>query len=158
MRFRQANPTVPEIDMTPMIDIVFQLIAFFMLVTNFERTQADERVKLPLDPLAKPPEVKPEDELVLNIGFDRDKSGRKLSPQPIVFYAGQQIPVLNMGDKLQQESRLYKLEHDDQPPKTVTVVIRADAQVPTGLVQELIRLAQLAGFERFTLKAKQERR
>ena len=47
----------PEIDMTPMIDCVFQLITFFMLVINFESTQADERVKLPESEIAKPPKV-----------------------------------------------------------------------------------------------------
>ena len=49
-----------EVDMTPMIDVVFQLLAFFMVITNFEQTQADERVKLPRDQLAKPPKVKVE--------------------------------------------------------------------------------------------------
>ena len=52
--------------MTPMIDIVFQLIAFFMIVTNFEQTQADERVKLPADELARPPIAPREQELVIN--------------------------------------------------------------------------------------------
>jgi biopolymer transport protein ExbD len=52
-----------------MIDIVFQLIAFFMVISNFEQTQADERVRLPTDLLAQPPSVKPAHELVLNVGF-----------------------------------------------------------------------------------------
>ena len=48
MRFRKAPVAMVEMDMTPMIDVVFQLITFFMLITNFEQTQADERVKLPI--------------------------------------------------------------------------------------------------------------
>ena len=54
MKINKVEPAVPEVDMTPMIDIVFQLIAFFMVITNFEQTQADERVKLPEDQLARP--------------------------------------------------------------------------------------------------------
>jgi len=153
MKFKSAKPVLAEVDMTPLIDIVFQLIAFFMVITNFEQTEADERVKLPRDMLAKPPEVKLEHELVVNVGYLRDALGKKTDPNPFAFWTGEMIPVLEFGPKLQQEKRLYKSK--DQDPKDVTVVIRADAEVPTGLVQELMRLAQEAEFEKFALKATQ---
>ena len=54
MRIIAPKIEVPVMDMTPMIDVVFQLITFFMLVINFEQTEADERVKLPRDALARP--------------------------------------------------------------------------------------------------------
>ena len=57
MKISTKHTEETNVDMTPMIDIVFQLIAFFMVITNFEQTQADERVKLPRDALAKPPEA-----------------------------------------------------------------------------------------------------
>ena len=87
MKIKTPKADVPEVDMTPMIDIVFQLIAFFMVITNFEQTQADERVKLPKNELAKPPEVKRENLLTLNVGYDRDNKGVKIcllytSPSP----------------------------------------------------------------------------
>mgnify|MGYP006333519163 CR=1 FL=1 len=37
-------------------------------------------------------------------------------------------------------------------------VIRADAEVPTGLVQELIEKCQQAKFTKFSLKASQEQK
>ena len=153
MRIETEQPEVAEVDMTPMIDIVFQLIAFFMVITNFEQTQADERVKLPKDQLAKPPEVKLEHKLVLNIGYLRDKDGRKRDPDPFVFWGGNNIRVLDFGPKLNQENRLYKLKK--QEPEDVTIVIRADADVPIGLVQELMTLARNNNFVKFSLKAKQ---
>ncbi len=151
MKFASVKPAVAEIDMTPMIDIVFQLIAFFMVITNFEQTQADERVKLPKNALAKPPEIKRQDELVINVGFLRNKEGKKTDENPYVFYTSDKIPVLEFGPKLKQEARLAV----DGPKKT-TVVIRADAEVPTGLIQELIKFSQEAGFEKFALKATQK--
>ena len=153
MRFQSPKTGGAEVDMTPMIDIVFQLIAFFMVVTNFEQTQADERVKLPKNSLAKPPEVKRQDELVLNVGFERNKEGEKTDPDPWVFYPGERFRVDkdNIGKKLKQEARLAVAG-----AAKMTVVIRADAEVPTGLVQELIRLAQEAKFEKFALKATQK--
>ena len=44
---KQSTCRFTEPDMTPMIDIVFQLLTFFMIAINFENTKADERVKLP---------------------------------------------------------------------------------------------------------------
>jgi biopolymer transport protein ExbD len=152
MRFPSPKTNVAEVDMTPMIDIVFLLIAFFMVITNFEQTLADERVKLPKDELARPQESRRDKDLVLNVGFIRDTDGRKLS-EPLVFYAGDQVPVLQMGPLLQRERRLYR--DTGIAAGEVTVVIRADAEVPTGLVQELIKLSQEAEFEKFALKAMQ---
>ena len=43
--------------MTPMIDIVFQLLAFFMFTINFTNTEQDQRVTLPASELAKPTEA-----------------------------------------------------------------------------------------------------
>ncbi len=154
MRIESEKPAVAEVDMTPMIDIVFQLIAFFMVITNFEQTEADERVKLPVDSLARPPKVKAAHELYINIGFERDKTGNKLLSNPFVFLPGEKFRVIDYGRKLQQEKRLYRARGID--PKEVTIIIRSDAEVPTGLVQELIKLAQDAKFEKFALKAIQE--
>ncbi len=133
-----------------MIDIVFQLIAFFMLISNFEQTQADERIKLPRDELAKPPVAARPNELTLNIGFKRDETGNPTSG-PIVFYLGEEIPISEMGPQLKTEAQLFKGRKTDV--KDVTVVLRADGKIPTGLTQELIKLAQEAGFEQFTVKA-----
>ncbi len=154
MRIKSNKPAVAEIDMTPMIDIVFQLIAFFMVITNFEQIQADERVKLPSDSLAKPPEVKAPDELVLNIGFDRNAEGEITDPEAYIFYTGEKIPVLQFGPKFEQEARIYKQKNQD--PKEIPVILRSDALVKTGLIQDLIKLAQENGFTKFAFKAMQK--
>ena len=54
--------------MTPMIDMVFQLIAFFMVLINFAQTEANDHVKLPSSQLVKPPEVALEFPIVLHVG------------------------------------------------------------------------------------------
>jgi len=142
-----------EVDMTPMIDIVFQLIAFFMVITNFEQTQADERVKLPRDALAKPPEVKIEHELVLNIGFFRNMEGEKTDTKPWLFnfVDGEPVLPLSAGPQLKKEATLFKNKQIDV--EDVTIKVRADAEVQTGIVQELIKLCQDSGFEKFAMSA-----
>lgn len=155
MKITRHKSNVIDPDMTPMIDIVFQLIAFFMIVTNFEQTQADERVKLPADELARPPLAPREQELVLNMGFIRTPEGVPTHQEPLIFRGGgDNFEVKNFGPQLEMEARVAQAKQID--PKSVTVVIRADAEVPTGDVQQLIKLGQEAGFEKFALKAKSE--
>ena len=152
MKFERGESNVAEADMTPMIDIVFQLIAFFMIVTNFEQTQADERVVLPADSLARPPEAPREQEIVVNIGFLRDATGEKTDEQAYVFVAGEDpVPIEAFRANLQQEARLAGREGRDAAAMTIS--IRADQTAPAGLVQEFIRMARDEGFSQFALKA-----
>ena len=154
MRFKKNDPAIPEVDMTPMIDVTFQLITFFMVISNFENTRADERVKLPKDVLARPSEQTREDEIVLNMGYVRDATGAQLGG-PFVFYGdGENYQVEEVGPILKREYRYFK--DVGKKPEDATVVIRADAEVPTGLVQEAIQLSQQAGFTKFALKATQD--
>lgn len=158
MRFHKHDPYLPDADMTPMIDVVFQLIAFFMVIINFEATQADERVKLPSSDLARPSKVKPDEELVINVGFLRDANGDPIDPDPFVFYPGdEKIRIPDMAARLNLESRFFQRKSKNpDAPITTTVIIRADADVPTGMIQELIRLCRESKFEKFHLKAKAE--
>ena len=156
MKTRKIEMGFTEPDMTPMIDIVFQLLTFFMIAINFENTKADERVKLPRDMLAKPPEVKPEHELVLNFGFERDKEGNKKNAVPTVFYNERYVEVGQLTPDLEQEKRVMELLHGKEVIDKVTVLIRADSEVPTGLVQQLIKKCQDNGFSKFSLRATAE--
>jgi len=155
MKFKKQDPATADVDMTPMIDIVFQLIAFFMVITNFEQTQADERVILPKDSLAMPPKVKREDELTVNIGFERDLEGNKIDPDAYIFWPGEKMRLDGLEPKLRLEAQIYRDEGKDI--KEITVVIRADGEVPTGIVQGVIKIAQKEGiaFEKFAIKAQQ---
>ncbi len=156
MKIKQANTSVPEIDMTPMIDIVFQLITFFMVINNFDQNEADERVTLPRDQLAKPPAVQRKNSFTLNFGFDRDTKGNITDQTPYLFFGDERVVLQQVRSRLQQESQFYstigtKLEE-------VTVEIRADAEVQSGMIQELIQMCQEDGisFQRFALKATQK--
>jgi biopolymer transport protein ExbD len=75
-----------------------------------------------------------------------------------VFYAGdEKIRIAEMAAKLNLEAEFFQRKNKvaNDSLKT-TVIIRADAEVPTGMIQELIRLCREAKFEKFHLKAKSE--
>ena len=67
-----------EPNLTPLLDVVFQLITFFMLVINFSNENYDARVRLPVAGSARPVEegekAATEDRLVLNV----DRQGHLL--------------------------------------------------------------------------------
>lgn len=158
MKIKSSGASAPDVDMTPMIDIVFQLIAFFMVITNFEQQKADERVTLPKDQLAKPPEVKREDSFTINFGFLKDKEGVVIDKTPYLFFDDQQLQVEDPATtkRLRAEAAFFKTIGTDL--KDVTVEIRADSNVSSGLVQKLIQMCQEEGieFQRFALKATQK--
>ncbi len=156
MKIKGTPLSVPEVDMTPMIDVVFQLIAFFMVLSKFDQEKVDERVTLPKDQLARPPIVKRESAFTLNFGFERDKQGAITDPTPYIFDGDQKFTVDTVRSRLRQEAAFYKAI--GRNVEDVTVEIRADALVQSGLVQELIQICQERDieFQRFALKATQK--
>ena len=59
------------LDLTPMIDMVFNLLIFFMVITNFAKEERDLPVQLPAGSEAMPLTVKPK-EIFISI----DQTGR----------------------------------------------------------------------------------
>jgi biopolymer transport protein ExbD len=139
----RASLPSPEPDMTPMIDMTFQLIAFFMVLLNFGEGEQDARVRLPSSQLAKPPDVAFEAPLVL-----------QLTGAGQVIFSGEPIPISALDGPLRAERKF--IEYNGRNPADTWVILRADADAQTGVVQEMIKKCQENGFENFALRAKQE--
>jgi biopolymer transport protein ExbD len=139
---RQSNVSADP-DMTPMIDMTFQLIAFFMVLMNFSEAEQDERIKLPASILAKPPDGPVEFPLTM-----------QLTKEGTVLFGAKEQQVADLSSALLKERTVLELRGDT--PSDAMIIIRADADAQTGRVQELIEICQRSGFEKFTLRAKQE--
>lgn len=155
MKFKPADISLPELAMTPMIDVVFQLVAFFMFINLFAQAEANERVTLPKDQLAVPPTVHRQNSVLLNFGYIRNPQGAITDSTPHFFFGDVKIPRQSVRPRLVQESQFYRTIGTDLAD--VTIEIRADAEIPAGMVQELIQMCQEPGieFQRFALKATQ---
>jgi biopolymer transport protein ExbD len=140
-RKKSRGPTNTDIDMTPMIDMTFQLIAFFMFVINFSEAEQDERIQLPSSQLAKPTEGTIETPITL-----------QLTNSGLVVYAGELVKVSDLRGYLEREKTA--MIDADKEPTSATVIVRADGRAKTGEVQDIIKLCQEKGFERFALRAK----
>jgi biopolymer transport protein ExbD len=146
MKFKKPAMSVSaEPDMTPMIDMTFQLIAFFMVLLNFGEGEQDQRIKLPTSNLAKPPDAASEYPIVI-----------QLTDKNTVLLGGEELPITGLLAPLSRERRV--LQERQMNPADATVFIRADRDAQTGVVQEVIAQCQSLNFEKFALRAKNEER
>ena len=147
MRIRpRSDSTIVEGDLTPMIDMTFQLIAFFMLVINFSEVEQDQRVKLPASELAQPPTAPYEQPYTIH-----------LTKNHSYIFGGKELAELSqLKSALLSETQIIQ-RHTDKKLADVTVIIRADAEAKTGIVQEIIQACQELQFEKFALRGKQSK-
>lgn len=153
MRVREASYAIPELDMTPMIDMTFQLIAFFMFVMNFSTELVREEIQLPVVQLAQPVTQSKVEPIVLNI--DADGS---------VYLPGEVVNITEPDGLAQLNSFLYReaalarlrMRASGLPPDAplnATVIIRADRAAPFDLVRKVLRSCREAGFVHYSLRA-----
>lgn len=134
LKFSQKKRSSPTIKLTALIDIVFLLLIFFLLASNFVTQQGISIIV---------PEVESKDEkisteLVINI----DSSG--------MLYFGNNLVDLEQLFKLLQ-SQIESLSID-------TVIIQADRRVEYDSVIQAIDVAKLAGAKNLLLVTEQKKK
>lgn len=136
-----------EPNLTPILDMVFQLITFFMLVINFKGAALDLSLQLPVLGSARPIDTQgQEDLLVLNIDADGRLKVYGVE-KDIAAYIAEEARVAVQ--RLKRDGKPYN-DGDELPS---TVVIRADRQTPFNLLYKVITTCQERGFRKFALKA-----
>ncbi len=140
---KKSGSNVLEGDLTPMIDMTFQLIAFFMVLINFSQSDAHDRVVLPDSSLAKPPKEAVEYAITMQL----DQKGT-------IWDGDEPVPVETV--KLILNRRINDMRSQNIPVEEGTIIIRAHQECPVGAVQELIKECQSMGFEIFALRAKEK--
>ncbi len=144
MKFGKAKTEIFEGDLTPMIDLTFQLIAFFMLLVNFSETDRAEEIMLPNSVLAVPPEERPDYQIILN-----------LEPSGAVKFQGQRIDQIDSLRPIFVQEINNAAREGVNNPADIAVIIRSHRDTPTGLVQKLIMKCQGEKLESFSLRVKE---
>ena len=133
--------------MTPILDMVFQLITFFMLVINFKSAALDLKLQLPVLGSARPLDTQgQEDLIVLNIDAEGRLNLYGVEKDTEAYIAEEARVALQ---KLQKAGK--QVQPGDELP--TTVVIRADRLATFDMVYSVISTCQAHGFTRFALKA-----
>jgi biopolymer transport protein ExbD len=138
-----------EPNLTPILDMVFQLITFFMLVINFKSAALDMSLKLPAVGSARPVDSKGQEELLIlnidNLGTLNVYGVKKKDREIESYIAGEAQASLLTARRNQPD-----IKFGDELP--TTVVIRADQGTPFKLLNRVIKACQDNGFRKFALK------
>ena len=122
---KHKRPTRAQMNMTPMIDITFLLIIFFMTVTQVSEINK-EQLKLP--------ELEgSDDQLESNITINVDQTGQ-------VIVSGNRVSVPELIYMVGQEMK--RVGND---PSRLKIVIRADERGISKTVNEIV--TAMAGFQ-----------
>ena len=147
MKIKKARTKILEGDLTPMIDMTFLLIAFFMLIINFSETEKDQDLELPDSKVARTPDEPPKYQIVMNLRASKDGTAR-------VNFVGKNFASISaIGTELELEKRSAAAQK--VPPAEISVIIRADRYIAFSKVQELMAKCQEYELQKFSLRAKE---
>ncbi len=135
MNFRSDRKQLPDLNLTPLIDVVFLLLIFFMVSTTFDK---ESRIKIEL-PQAATQDERDKQDMVLDITIDA--SGR--------FYVNQNEVINTELDTLMRAISKAVKERRDLP-----VIISADANSPHHAVIRAMDAASQLGFVNMTFAAR----
>jgi biopolymer transport protein ExbD len=138
-----------EPNLTPMLDMVLQLVMFFVMVANFKMQDMNQDISLPLASQAKAMDPSQSDLLTLNL----DAEG-KLLMQNEPPREGQ-FEIKSFLEREFKNREDYAKGRGEKEANTV-VVIRAHSDVTFDKVYVVLREAKLVGFKRWQLRAKIE--
>ena len=146
---KENHNTPPELDMTPMIDVVFQLIIFFMLITDMSQKELEE-LYLPKAEVAAadkpdPREVRP----IINIISD----GTILVMREVYYDPKHDDKYKKLKEYLARAAKRMKMApinpKDPSSPKVPDnpLLIRADQATPAKFVQKVMEVCGTAGIQ-----------
>jgi biopolymer transport protein ExbD len=118
-----------QVNMTPMIDMVFLLIIFFLTATTFTRKEREHEVELPSSRVAGSPSKAVEKNLIVNVLKDGE---------------------IVVGEKRYSEKELERLvaERRQLAGPGFKVKVRGDRRAPYGLVTPVFQAVKRAGVAR----------
>ena len=130
MKLQSRQSREPEINLTPLIDVVFLLLIFFMVSTTFER-ETEVQVELP-EAEASPMEVEPS-----KVEITIDAQGR--------YYVNGREVV-----NTKKETLIAALRKADIEGEQPQVILSADRQTPHQAVITAMDAARSLGWVRLT--------
>ena len=136
-------------NLVPMLDMVLQLVMFFMLCANFIQEDLDATIKLPSAIQAKPLDKSEDYVIYINI----DKTGRANLGK------GQEVPNPGaMRAELRRrfefdQARVEKLKAAGKPGRLSLIVVRAHEDCRFKQVNDYLNACRQAGYADVQLRA-----
>jgi biopolymer transport protein ExbD len=137
-----------DVNLTPLLDLVLQLIMFFMITVNFVRVdQFDNAITLPMASQAVPLDNTAEDWIFLNL----DGGGKLVGTlSTFVLDTPQKLKVHLMREKESLE-RIAR-DRGKVGEVKIVVILRADRECKYADVWTVLNSCQMAGFKHWQLR------
>lgn len=137
MKLPTREPEAPEINLTPLIDVVFLMLVFFVVTTTFDARQS----------------------LSVNLPGTQTASPQPSSPISVVLTADGRLhidgePVVGGADAVR---RALIAARAGRPPGEARVVIRADRDVSHGRVMQVMDQAGRSGLDAVSIATRDRR-
>lgn len=135
-----------DMNLTPLLDVVLQLITFFMMLVHFgTRIEgASQAVRLPIAPAALPGSDLALERLVVSI----DEEDRLIADDEALEGPSATRWWTDQARRRRADQRALGGPGEELP---TIVVIRADRRATYGAIRKTMATAQTLGFARFTL-------
>ena len=123
-RHRKTRRGAAEINLTPLIDIVFQLLIFFLITTTFVQNPGID-VELP-KASAQP---------------------RQGEPETVIIAVTEDGRIVHEGRVVSTEELTTRLEEHHRQRPSAMVIIQADTNTSHGKVVDVMDIARTVGFQ-----------
>ena len=138
-----------EPNLVPLLDLVLQLVMFFMMCANFVMEENDQTIKLPHSQQAKPLAQTGPD--VVHLGITKEGHVTVVGrPQPLV--TEDELYVFLKHDVYDRALQYARQRHEGDEVKTL-VIIRADLNADFAQVYRVMQYCQRAGLRKLQLRA-----
>jgi biopolymer transport protein ExbD len=172
-----SEGSTSEPNLTPLLDVVLQLLMFFMMCVNFVTEQVNKDIHLPVSASAVPMDKGETDVLFINLKPFRPSEWGHKGPDQLLSLRRQysETPperqvlcaiVLGKADPLnssdlrlwlkesyERERQRLILEKKADPKVNTTIIIRADKDLEYALVFQAMKACEDAGYARLKLRA-----
>ncbi len=138
-----------EPNLTQLLDLVLQLVMFFMLCANFVMEQTDINIKLPEAIAAKALEKDAGDPIFLNIN---EKGQVLLPPSDRIGDNDTLDNPVQVENYLKQRAKEEMRKTKKETPEA-TLILRIDKETPFAASYPLMRACRMAGYSKVELRA-----
>ncbi len=130
---RRSTPETESINLTPMIDVVFLLVIFFMVGSKFDNGEDSVQVNVP--------------------GSGDMRSMARLPDQRIVeVTSGGTLTLDGQPVSPTQLTSTLRAQHDSYP--ALKVAVRVDDSIPYGQLAEVLQAVRASGVDQMGLPTK----
>ncbi len=135
MSFQRKRRDEPKVDLTPMVDVVFLLLIFFMISTTFIETPGLS-IKLP----------------------ESSTQVVEKAPEEIKIYLSQKGEIFLGETALSTVALKRQLDGYGSRASNMTFLLLADKEARHGQVVELMDMAKVAGFSKLAIATEQRKK